>query len=124
MKFEVKDKLEKVFNYPFFCAVGEPLPPSVDSAGSWIRAVKECNSSKWENCRLMARNALQRFVEQRALARPAQIGAEQDADAFEFPAKHDGVVVCFRKMVPRFRVEHEPRAESIAAIDCEPVFRG
>ena len=63
-------------------------------------------------------------VEQRALARPAQIGAEQDADAFEFPTKHDGVVVCFRKMVPRFGVEHEPRAESIAAIDREPVFRG
>ena len=65
MKSEVKEKLEKVFEYPFFSAVGEPLPPSVTSAGSWTHALKECNSSKWENCRLMARNALQRFVEQR-----------------------------------------------------------
>jgi hypothetical protein len=64
MKAGVQTKLEHVFNYPFFRAAGNPLPPSVSDAKSWTHAVKEYDSRKWENCRLMARNALQRFVEQ------------------------------------------------------------
>ena len=65
MNPELHSKLATIFAYPFFSSVGEPLPPSVSQINTWTKAVKECNSNKWENCRLMAGNTLQRFVEQR-----------------------------------------------------------
>ena len=65
MKLEVREKLNAVFNYPFFRSCGQPLPPTVTKVPNWEIAVRECTSQKWENCRLMARNALQRLSEER-----------------------------------------------------------
>jgi hypothetical protein len=69
MKQETRDKLERVFSYPFFQRIGGKLPESVVSIPSWPVAIEECNKPKWERCRLMARNTLQRLIEQRDWAR-------------------------------------------------------
>ena len=69
MKSEVQTKLEAISSYPFFQAVGQELPASVASAASWPLAMRHRNSRKWENCRLMARNALCGLVEQRSWER-------------------------------------------------------
>jgi hypothetical protein len=62
MKPEVTKKLEAVFNYPLFRAVGEQLPPEVSSVAIWSRAVAHSGALKWKNSKLMARNALQERV--------------------------------------------------------------
>jgi hypothetical protein len=64
MKTEVKSKLDSIFRYPFFQSVGKPLPPSITKLGNWPAAAKMCRSHKWDNCKLMAKNALARFTEQ------------------------------------------------------------
>jgi hypothetical protein len=66
MKPEIKKKLDEIFNYPFFQSVGKPLPSSVTKADSWPAAARSCHSSKWENCRRVARNTLQHFTEKRS----------------------------------------------------------
>src|ERR1041384_6654016 len=63
MKSRVREKLDQIFSYPLFDSVGQPLPDSVTQIKTWKRAVKECSALKWSNCRLMARNAIQRRVE-------------------------------------------------------------
>lgn len=69
MKPNVQLKLDAIFGYPFFRSCGERLPKEVTAVDGWQVAVKTCNTRKWENCRLMARNALQRFTAQRAWER-------------------------------------------------------
>lgn len=63
MKPDVRSKLDGIVRYPFFQSVGNPLLPSVTKLDNWQAATKMCRSHKWENCRLMARNALARFVQ-------------------------------------------------------------
>lgn len=66
MKVEIQKKLDSIFKYPFFESVGKPLSGSVTKVDNWQLAIEVCKKDrKWENCRLMARNALQRFTEQR-----------------------------------------------------------
>ncbi|EEF58748.1 hypothetical protein [Pedosphaera parvula] len=69
MRPEIRLKFESILSYPFFQAVGKPLPPSITSVKSWPVAVKEGNSRKWENCRLAARNALQEAVQRKSWER-------------------------------------------------------
>src|SRR6266850_1442241 len=65
MKSEIRSKLDEIFGYPFFDSVGRPPSGSVTPVNTWEAAIAEANSARWENCRLMARNALQRFTERR-----------------------------------------------------------
>src|SRR6058998_1125109 len=66
MKPEVKRKLDDIFSYPLFQSVGKPIEGPVTKVDNWPLAVEVCNKKrKWENCRLMAKNALQRFAYQR-----------------------------------------------------------
>ena len=58
----VKAKLDSILKYPFFSAVGQPLPSTVTRVDTWPRAAKTCGVLKWENCQLQARNALQRRI--------------------------------------------------------------
>jgi hypothetical protein len=69
MKAGGKVKLKEILSYPYFTRVGGPLPVTVTKVNTWKMAAAECCSIKWENCRLMARNALQRSVETVAWAR-------------------------------------------------------
>jgi hypothetical protein len=61
----VKAKLDSILNYPFFSAVGQPLPSSVSGVKTWPQAARSCGFRKWSNSRLQARNALQGRVEAR-----------------------------------------------------------
>src|SRR5205823_8142630 len=56
-------------------------------------------------------------VEQRSLAAPAQIGAEQNADAVNFTAQNDRVVVRVGETVFRGGVKHPPVCDPIATLD-------
>ncbi len=58
MKSAIQSKLQTVLSYPFFERCGEPLPKNVRALYAWQAAAREANSTKWGNCRLMARNAL------------------------------------------------------------------
>src|SRR5262249_28382084 len=58
MRSETRKKITNIFGYPFFQSVGGPLPQSVKPVKTWRDATKECCSKKWENCRLIASNAL------------------------------------------------------------------
>ena len=70
MKTRVRIKFDNVLSYPFFRAVGKPLPSSVKAIGNWTDALNACSEAhKWENCRLMARNALQGLLEERCWER-------------------------------------------------------
>jgi hypothetical protein len=69
MKLEVQQELERVLGYPFFECVGQALPSTVTPVTTWAAAMKHRNSQKWENCRLMARNALDGLVEQKSWER-------------------------------------------------------
>lgn len=62
----VQSKLETILTYPFFQSVGKPISNSITTVDSWPSAIKFYTSVKWENCRLMARNVLQRLTEQRS----------------------------------------------------------
>lgn len=66
MKPHAYAKMESIFKYPFFQSVGGLLPMSVTSVGSWERAVKEADTRKWTNSRLMARNVLESRVQQKS----------------------------------------------------------
>lgn len=72
MKSNAQTKLGTLFQYPFFCAVGQPLPSSVTSVNNWRAAAKLSGSQKWGVCQIMARNRLQRLVEERAWHRWAE----------------------------------------------------
>lgn len=72
MKSNLDSKLSDIVNYPFFEAVGGPLPRSVTKVENWQLAVESCTDTKWKNCRLMARNALQGLTEERAWERGEQ----------------------------------------------------
>jgi hypothetical protein len=74
----IRKKLEAVLSYPLFQSVGEPLRDSVTPVGTWEFAIKESNSKRWENCRLMARNTLQRFTEERNWSRAHEWNAITD----------------------------------------------
>ena len=63
MKPHVQQKLDQIFNYPFFESVGKPLPPTVSSVKNWTQAAKTCGFVKWNNNQLMARNGLQHAIE-------------------------------------------------------------
>lgn len=65
MRREVAEKLDGIFRYPFFKSVGQTLPSTVIPVSNWAEAFKQCNSERWETCRLMARNTLQVLVEER-----------------------------------------------------------
>ena len=58
-------KFEQFTNYELFAHVGEPLPPDVEAEDHRETAILHCISRKWENCRLQARNALQRKIERK-----------------------------------------------------------
>ena len=58
-------KFEQFTNYDLFAHVGEPLPPDVEAEDHRETAILHCISRKWENCRLQARNALQRKIERK-----------------------------------------------------------
>jgi hypothetical protein len=78
MKLEVRSRFERICRYAFFQSVGEPLVGDVRSVGSWPRASKECSSRKWENCCLMARNALFRGVQTKSWDRAQEWGPLSD----------------------------------------------
>ena len=59
MNEQLRQKIETIREYPFFQCVGAGLPPTVRAVDDWQTAIDEAASRKWENCRLMARNALQ-----------------------------------------------------------------
>lgn len=61
----VKAKLDSILMYPFFSAVGQPLPPNVSSVESWLQAAKTSGFLKWKNSKLQARNALKGRIEAR-----------------------------------------------------------
>ena len=63
MKPRVQAKFDQIRSYPFFENVGQSLPDSVEPVGSWLEAAKECARLKWSNSLLMARNAIQKRVE-------------------------------------------------------------
>jgi hypothetical protein len=75
MKPAIRAKLDEIFSYPFFQSCGHPLPNTVTAAANWEAAINECTSIKWENCRLMARNALARVIEERAWSRAQEWNA-------------------------------------------------
>ncbi|MCX6894921.1 MAG: hypothetical protein NTZ16_05345 [Verrucomicrobia bacterium] len=75
MKPHVKLKLESTFQFPFFEAVGKPLPSTVTGLKTWQEAGVMCNSKKWEVCQLMSRNVLSESVSKRSWHR----GQEWDA---------------------------------------------
>jgi hypothetical protein len=54
----VKAKLDSILTYPFFSAVGQPLPSAVSSVNTWPKAAKTCGFVKWSNSQLQAGNAL------------------------------------------------------------------
>jgi len=58
----VKAKLDSILKYPFFSAVGKPLPSQVSKVESWPQAAKTCGFIKWKNTKLHARNILQRGI--------------------------------------------------------------
>jgi len=58
----VKAKLDSIFKYPFFSAVGQPLPSNVSKVENWLQAAKTSGFLKWKNSKLQARNALQRGI--------------------------------------------------------------
>jgi hypothetical protein len=62
MKPQVLAKLEDFLKYPLFETVGQPLPDSVAAVRNWTETAKLYETRKWQNCRLMASNALARFV--------------------------------------------------------------
>lgn len=61
----VKAKLDSILKYPFFSAVGQPLPSTVSKVDSWSHAARTCWSVKWSNSQLQARNALQGRIQAR-----------------------------------------------------------
>src|SRR5450756_874236 len=63
MKPRVQQKLDQLRGYPFFESVGKPLPDSVTQIENWRMAAKECGKPRWDNSRLMARNALQSAIQ-------------------------------------------------------------
>jgi hypothetical protein len=65
----IQSKLNQIFEYPFFQRCGTDLPKTVTRVENWQTAVEECTSQKSENCRLMARNVLQRQTEERSWER-------------------------------------------------------
>jgi hypothetical protein len=69
VKHQVEAKLRTICGYPFFHAVGKPINASNPAIENWSNAINFYNSSKWKNCCLMARNALQRKVEQKSWER-------------------------------------------------------
>jgi hypothetical protein len=69
MKPEVEAKLAAVFRYPFFQSCGGPLPKTVTTAEDWEAAVRDFSSRKWDNCELMARNALFDAVQRKSWER-------------------------------------------------------
>jgi hypothetical protein len=69
MKRCLNEKLNALFAYPYFQAVGGGLPNVVTSVSGWKAVLAAGNMLKWENCRLMARNALYRAVQARAWSR-------------------------------------------------------
>jgi hypothetical protein len=69
MKPEVEAKLKAVSKYPFFQSCGHPLPKEVKAVQKQEVAIKECSSLKWQNCRLMASNALFDYVQRKCWER-------------------------------------------------------
>ena len=69
MNAEVQSKWDSIQAYPFFKRVGEALPDSVTVVTTWEDAAKTSELLHWENCQLMAHNALQRSVERRCWSR-------------------------------------------------------
>jgi len=67
-----------MFRYPFFQAIGKPLPSSVTPVNSWSVAAKICRSHKWETCQLMARNALFDQVQKKSWNRGQEWGLLSD----------------------------------------------
>jgi len=65
----LREKLEALFAYPYFQAVGRPLPHVVTRVSDWSTVLAKSNMLKWENCRLMARNALYGALQERARIR-------------------------------------------------------
>src|ERR1700760_3223759 len=74
----IQSKLAEVLGYPFFQSVGKPITNSVKIIGSWPAALHNYNSSKWENCCLMARNTLFRGVQSKSWKRAQQWGPIAD----------------------------------------------
>lgn len=62
MTLVVKSKLDNILKYPFFKAVGHPLPSNVSRVDTWSRAAKTCGFVTWSNSQLQARNSLQRGI--------------------------------------------------------------
>lgn len=62
-------KLKSIYAYPFFEAIGRPLPESVLAANGWGIAAKKCSSRKWSNCCLIARNTLFDILQRRSWER-------------------------------------------------------
>lgn len=58
-----ESKLFELLDYPLFTAVGKSVS-DVKQARDWDEAVHSALSAKWERCTLMARNRLQRLVEE------------------------------------------------------------
>jgi len=69
MNATTQAKLDCIAKYPFCESVGRKSDMNVGRAGNWISAIRLYNSKKWLNCRLMARNALQRALEDKAYSR-------------------------------------------------------
>jgi hypothetical protein len=66
MNTSVEEKLKSILEYKFFGSIGEPISgEDVTIVPDWVSAANELKKIKWENCRLKARNALQRTVEER-----------------------------------------------------------
>jgi hypothetical protein len=66
MNEQICQKIEAIREYPFFQCVGAGLPSTVHAVDNWQEAIVQATSRKWENCRLMARNAFQDTLAKRA----------------------------------------------------------
>ncbi len=69
MTSRAEAKLESIVRYPLLESVGGASSALVAAVDSWAAAVETCASRKWKTCRIMARNTLQRSVEERSWER-------------------------------------------------------
>ena len=62
-------KLEEIKTYPLFQNLGNPFSADVIAVTDWKGVRSAFAKPKWANCRLMARNRLQRLIEERCINR-------------------------------------------------------
>ena len=96
---DVESKLQDIFSYQFFVRSGTQLEGAVAVVPDWSQAIMSFKASKWENCRLMARNALDRFVQLAEWSRsqewnPFVREIRPRVDAFVINLVQEGFIPC------------------------------